>query len=523
MTSDAHGPDRPEPVDPERLHRCLLGQLEPDEFEQLQEELIASPESRARYLRAVRLDAALNDEASPFRDLPSPAKHGTGWTRPAIAAAAVLLLGLGIWTANHRQPTGAPTGSVVLEEIATIADSRECRWKANSALPVEKRLTAGMLELESGVALIEFDGGAKLALQGPAKLELISSKLARLHQGNASVRCEHGVYSFSLQTPTSTVIDLGTEFGVAVESSGVSEVHVLDGEVEVADSTSKEQPNTSFLGVGETMILASNGENQRVDGSNRAWIRDYSTRADRVARTAPPRIIARDPLPANPEVERKYACGTGWKGAWWQSSNCGRKGEFYFTDLQPLVKRDQTVGLSMLVGGWVEARRQLEHPIVPTQAQTVYLGLSLHRMNPIQRDKNGKLSEAAFYFRSSKDPTTMLGVALSGLNRWVVLEPGGWERSDQPAPGNGPYYMVAKVEFNPRMGNKVSVIGYDLSAPIPSQEPDAWDLVSQRQLAKISVPLDVVALQVRQSAFKFGEVTLGNSWQAVVNPSTVRP
>ena len=32
-------------------------------------------------------------------------------------------------------------------------------------------------------------------------------------------------------------------------------------------------------------------------------------------------------------------------------------------------------------------------------------------------------------------------------------------------------------------------------------------------------PTDMVALRVRQSAFKFGEVSIGNSWQAVTNPS----
>jgi hypothetical protein len=30
----------------------------------------------------------------------------------------------------------------------------------------------------------------------------------------------------------------------------------------------------------------------------------------------------------------------------------------------------------------------------------------------------------------------------------------------------------------------------------------------------------MIALQVRQSPFKFGEVVLGNSWQAVVDPSS---
>ena len=125
-------------------------------------------------------------------------------------------------------------------------------------------------------------------------------------------------------------------------------------------------------------------------------------------------------------------------------------------------------------------------------------------------------------FRSSEDPTTVLGMALSGRNHWVVLEQGGWERSEMPVTGRGPFFVVAKIEFNAKRGNKVSMMGFDDIAGIPSQEPESWGFVSHRQLAKMSHPLDTIALQVRQSPFKFGEIVLGNSWQAVINPDTVK-
>lgn len=114
----------------------------------------------------------------------------------------------------------------------------------------------------------------------------------------------------------------------------------------------------------------------------------------------------------------------------------------------------------------------------------------------------------------------MLGMALSGRNHWVVTEPGGWERSEMPANGKGPYFVVAKVELDPRRGNRVSMAGFEDIAAVPSQEPARWDFITRRQLAEISAPLDVVALQVRQTPFKFGELTLGNSWQAVTDPSS---
>jgi hypothetical protein len=103
-----------------------------------------------------------------------------------------------------------------LSPIATLLDTRDCLWENPASLPVTERLTAGRLELKTGVALIEFDGGARLALQCPASLELLEYKTAWLHRGNATMRCENGTYTFSLLTPTSNVIDLGTEFGIAV-------------------------------------------------------------------------------------------------------------------------------------------------------------------------------------------------------------------------------------------------------------------------------------------------------------------
>ena len=36
---------------------------------------------------------------------------------------------------------------------------------------------------------------------------------------------------YTILTPTAEVVDLGTEFGVDVDDSGASEVHVFDGDV----------------------------------------------------------------------------------------------------------------------------------------------------------------------------------------------------------------------------------------------------------------------------------------------------
>jgi hypothetical protein len=510
-------------VDAMRLHRLLLEDLQPEEFRQLEKDLLASASLRKRFMRAIRIDLALRDQSVGSAHSVPAVKHRSRWLQfsSVITAVAALLLltAIIVWRTTpttKSSQTAALSGNA---EVATLVDVRDCKWADGEFLPLDRRFPTGVLELSSGVAVIEFDGGAKLALQGPASLELLGTKTARLHRGNATVRCEQGIYSFSLLTPTSTVVDLGTEFGVAVDSTGASEVHVLDGAVEVVDTLSKFEPGVRFLNVGQTLALASNGSDRILSDTTHRWIRDYSTPMDREAASSPPRLIARDQFPSSLSQPRGFGLGTGWKGAWWKATR-EDTGDFRFGPMGPLVKRDGSQGLAMLVGGWVEVRRVLEEPIDPTVSKIIYVGLSMHRLFPDQRNESGRLSEATFLLRSSQDPTSVLGMGLSPLNYWVVAEQGGWERSDRPESGKGPFFMVAKIEFNPLSGNRVSMMAFDKSEEVLSAEPEEWDFVTQRQHSKMGVPLDTVALRVRQSACKFGELTLGNSWQAVVDPSS---
>jgi hypothetical protein len=90
------------------------------------------------------------------------------------------------------------------------------------------------LGLASGVAEIEFDIGAKVILQSPASLELLSPKSARLIIGKATVEIKsERARGFKIVTPETIFVDQGTEFGVEVAPGGSSKVHVFKGEVDV--------------------------------------------------------------------------------------------------------------------------------------------------------------------------------------------------------------------------------------------------------------------------------------------------
>src|SRR5437870_3515837 len=82
---------------------------------------------------------------------------------------------------------------------------------------------------ERGLAEVRFQCGARVVLQGPAKLALLSGKGARLVHGKLTARVPAAAAGFEILAPQGKVIDLGTEFGVAVSQEGNAEVYVFEG------------------------------------------------------------------------------------------------------------------------------------------------------------------------------------------------------------------------------------------------------------------------------------------------------
>ena len=71
--------------------------------------------------------------------------------------------------------------------FAWLINAQDCRWTGNDQKPGREMRSGKVLRLERGLAEIEFDRGARVILQGPAGLELVSATTARL-----LVRHAHG-------------------------------------------------------------------------------------------------------------------------------------------------------------------------------------------------------------------------------------------------------------------------------------------------------------------------------------------
>ena len=210
------------------LQRHLDMELATEERDELQVLLLSMPEARQEYWRQARMHAALRllgEQCWGQRDSIAPRKL-VRWRVPKVAwsvAAGVIFCAALLWQMGARD-----------EKVAELVDAQRARWE-NSTLATEPgvSLGAGRLRLAEGLARIRFARGAELTLEGPAELELVGEQVCRLHRGSLVAHVPEAARGFSVLTPSATLIDHGTDFGVSMDVDGHARVHVMQGEVEL--------------------------------------------------------------------------------------------------------------------------------------------------------------------------------------------------------------------------------------------------------------------------------------------------
>jgi len=108
----------------------------------------------------------------------------------------------------------------------------DARWGVKSAsLRVGSALGPGWLRLEAGLAHVVFYSGARMVIEGPTELQLISPTDAVCPAGRLLAEVPQPASGFHLKTAQINLVDRGTAFGINA-TRGQTEVHVFKGEVE---------------------------------------------------------------------------------------------------------------------------------------------------------------------------------------------------------------------------------------------------------------------------------------------------
>jgi hypothetical protein len=203
-----------EEADARRFEKEVMLRLEPDGVES------------AAFVAGVLAKAVSNDEIA----------SGVRRSRPAIArffpagmalAASLAVLGAGAWLWQAHEGGVPPASLAHVAVITSVAEGINAKdYGVGEALAVGRQIVA------RGRTGLGFANGAQLVLEDRARLELVSASRARLITGRTAAHVPEGAQGFTIETPSVEIVDLGTEFGVAVNEAGESDVHVFKGLVE---------------------------------------------------------------------------------------------------------------------------------------------------------------------------------------------------------------------------------------------------------------------------------------------------
>jgi hypothetical protein len=244
-------------VDPHRIASLL------DEEEMAAARRAREQEERAerQALAAARLHEQLDRKLMRIEE----PRTSNALVYATLAAAAIMLVMLGRFTGQRPEPKAAPqiakeqpvpAGPPLIAEITKILDAKILA--ENRPIDLGGKLRPGSLFVERGAVEVSFAAGAKVVIEGPALLALVSPERARLLSGRVVAHVPPQALGFTLRSDTASFVDLGTEFGLEVDNTGVTSIHVLDGEVALVSDKKNDIPSRT-LQRGRANSVAADG------------------------------------------------------------------------------------------------------------------------------------------------------------------------------------------------------------------------------------------------------------------------
>lgn len=269
----------------ELLARLFDGELNDDDRAMLAAYVAESPAAMEEYLDTVATHAALRQEfdaapsvldlsSSPQRAELAPPFWIRMWSsygQPTVAffskptplslttsavIVTLVITALAIVAApRFRGLTQVPAKRQArpkVEWVASLSYDQGAVWAEGQRTVVTgAHLARGeTMRLESGLAEIRFESGARLLMAGPATLQLDSDNSVRLEVGKMSATVDEKSQGFAVDTSAGRVVDLGTRFGVSAEEAGRVQVFVDQGQVEVTPAG--DEPKPVLLSAGQS-------------------------------------------------------------------------------------------------------------------------------------------------------------------------------------------------------------------------------------------------------------------------------
>ena len=117
------------------------------------------------------------------------------------------------------------------QEVATISDSIDAEWSLNAPIKDGVRISdhSKPVRLNKGIIKLLTDDNVEVILEAPSEFKFVSYSEVALNYGKLFARVSEQGLGFSVSTPNSKIVDLGTEFGVLCQINGDTEVYMYKG------------------------------------------------------------------------------------------------------------------------------------------------------------------------------------------------------------------------------------------------------------------------------------------------------
>ncbi len=190
-----------------------------------------------------------------------------------VVAAAALIFIVFIIYANVFPPQYSV-------QVATVLDQIDVNWSKGSArLENNDTLLSNQAPycIERGTIKIAYNQGVDVVIEGPAKFEFERAGIF-LEYGRLYSLVSKSGRGFTINSPYARYVDLGTEFGVEVDSSGISELHVLKGKVQLYAGLDDEEKESRTVPEGAAIRFdANNGRLDNIVINKNAFARELDS------------------------------------------------------------------------------------------------------------------------------------------------------------------------------------------------------------------------------------------------------
>jgi hypothetical protein len=457
--------------------------------------------------------------------------------RYALVAAGTLaasLLVQVLWWPPGAGPGGhgRPAPAVpALGYLATLTQAADCVWGNDTELwRVGARLPPSTLHLQKGIARIRFDSGAELTLEGPAAVRLDSVASATVVRGKVVFKGDGTGTPFDLHTPSSTLVDYGTEYAVAVGPEG-EEVHVFDGQVRRTPHAEAGSAEPEELQAGQARRYgpAPQAAGEAVPLDQARFVHQRTATLPAAANAAAGLLAYEGFDYADPEAltSGRANGGSGWAGPWVPGFARpllpGDQNLQVFNPRESLTRPGAAVppvGGCFDYTGFTKYFRRLATP-VRLDTEGVYYLSFLFRHNGPPADPTNAVAVLFWTDEDVREPRDemrkRLNVGVGGANQLFTHLQGIGSRTPLPLSYGETYLLVAKIVASQSNPDQVFMRVYAPLEPIEREESGSWSVTGPP--FQSDLVFDWLQLHVNSKRRQMiDEVRLGTTWASVTAP-----